>query len=77
MGSVDGFVTIYFSNGSKFKGVFQNGKKHGDAVEIDADGKRFEGSYKYDKRNGKFTERDKDGKIIARGYYEDGIRSNN
>lgn len=57
--------------------MFQNGKKHGDAVEIDADGKRFEGSYKYDKRNGKFTERDKDGKIIARGYYEDGIRSNN
>ena len=67
-------MIIHFANGNKFKGTFRNGKREGQAIEVDKDGKRFEGSYKDDERDGKFIEKDRNGNITAQGMYIRGRR---
>ena len=67
-------MIIHFADGSKFKGVYKNGKRNGDAIEETKDGKRFEGSYIDGKRDGNFVEKDRNGTIVARGHYEHGRR---
>ena len=58
--------------GTKFKGFFKNGLRHGKCIEESKEGVRFEGTYKEDKRDGAYTERDKDGNIIRQGFYKNG-----
>ena len=65
----DGEVIIHYIDGSKFKGIYVNGKRNGNAIEVDKDGKRFEGSYKDDMRDGKYIEKDRNGNIVAQGMY--------
>ena len=64
--------TLKKSNGEKFKGTFQNGKKEGKAIEIYADGSRFEGTYKNDVKDGAFVKYDKNGNAIEKGTYKNG-----
>ena len=74
---MNGTVTIYFADGSKFRGDYKEGKRFGNAIEEDKNGVRFEGTYKNNIRNGQFTERDRNGNVTTRGYYENGIRHTN
>ena len=55
--------------GENREGVYRNGKRNGEAIEVDKDGKRFEGTYKDDLRDGKYIEKDRDGNIVAQGMY--------
>jgi antitoxin component YwqK of YwqJK toxin-antitoxin module len=59
-------------DGSKFKGHFKGGMKHGKCVEEAADGTRFEGSYANNVRDGAFVEKDRNGNTIRKGYYKRG-----
>ena len=70
----EGTVIIHYHDGSRFKGSFHRGIRHGQAVEETPDGKRFEGSYKNGERDGNFVEKNKNGQIIARGHYSSGMR---
>jgi antitoxin component YwqK of YwqJK toxin-antitoxin module len=65
---------VRFADGSKFKGIFKNGKRNGPALEVDKDGNRFEGIYADDVRDGNFVEKDRNGKITAQGTYTRGHR---
>lgn len=44
-----------FVNGSAYKGVWENNKKHGFGVETTADGHKYEGEWVHDKREGRGT----------------------
>ena len=74
---MDGQITIHYADGSKFRGMYRDGKRNGAAIEQDKKGVRFEGSYRNNVRDGKFTETDRNGKVIAQGYYDNGVRHNN
>ena len=63
---------LRMANGTKFKGIFANGKRNGKGVEEDAEGNRFEGSFADDLRDGAFVEKDKNGNVIRKGYYKRG-----
>ena len=63
-----------FADGSKFKGIFKNGRRNGAAIEEDKDGNRFEGTYLDDVRDGNFVEKDRNGKVTAQGTYTRGHR---
>jgi antitoxin component YwqK of YwqJK toxin-antitoxin module len=65
---------VRFADGSKFKGIFKNGRRNGAAVEEDKDGNRFEGTYLDDMRDGRFVEKDRNGKVTAQGTYTRGRR---
>ena len=65
-----------YTDGSKFRGSYHNGKRNGTAVEESASGVRFEGNYRDDCRDGKFIERDKNG-MFSKRYYENGKRYTN
>lgn len=67
-------MIIHFADGRKFKGIFKDGKRNGNAIEVDKDGRRFEGSYIDDERDGKFIEKDRNGNIITKGMYIRGRR---
>ena len=67
-------VIIHYHDGSKFKGIYKDGKRNGVAIEEDKEGHRFEGSYKDDVRDGKFVEKNRDGSITAIGTYTNGRR---
>ena len=67
-------MIIHYADGSKYKGMYKNGKRNGPAIEETKDGKRFEGSYVDDRRDGKFVEKDRNGKVITQGRYEHGRR---
>ena len=71
---MNGQVIIHFSDGSKFKGMYKDGRRNGAAIEEDKDGKRFEGSYVNGRRDGNFVEKDRNGQILKRGHYENGKR---
>ena len=71
---MDGQVIIHYAGGSKYKGIYRNGKRNGAAIEETKDGTRFEGSYVDDRRDGNFVEKDRNGKVTARGHYERGRR---
>ena len=64
---------LRMKDGSKFKGIFSNGKKNGKCVEEDKDGVRFEGTYVDDLRDGAFVEKDRNGAVIRKGYYKRGV----
>ena len=55
---------------------FVEGRKHGDAIEVDASGTRLECVYVEGERHGDFKEYDANGKLIATGVYNMGKRSN-
>ncbi len=74
---MDGQIIIHYADGSRFRGMYRNGKRNGGAIEQDKKGIRFEGFYRDDIRDGKFTETDSNGNVVAQGYYEKGIRHNN
>ena len=61
-------------DGSKFKGMYKDGRRNGAAIEEYKDGKRFEGSYVNGQRDGNFVEKDSNGQILKRGHYENGKR---
>ena len=63
---------LRMSDGTRFKGSFNRGKKHGKCIEENKDGVRFEGSYNDDVRDGAFVEKDSNGKVIRKGYYKRG-----
>ena len=67
-------MIIHYADGSKFRGIYEKGKRNGKAIEVDKDGKRFEGSYKDDLRDGKYLEKDRNGNITAQGMYISGNR---
>ena len=67
-------MIIHFADGSRFKGIYKNGKRNGAAIEETKDGKRFEGTYLDGRRDGKFVEKDRNGQIVKRGHYERGKR---
>ena len=67
-------VIVHFSDGSKYKGTYKNGKREGSAIEVTKDGTRFEGTYVNDRRDGKFIEKNRDGQIVKKGRYENGRR---
>ena len=67
-------MIIHYADGSRFKGVYKNGKRNGKVIEEDKDGKRFEGTYVDDRRDGNFVEKDRNGAITAKGHYERGRR---
>ena len=62
-------MIIHYANGSKFRGVYKNGKRNGKAIEVDKAGNRFEGSYNDDVRDGKYVEKDRNGNIVSEGTY--------
>ena len=62
-GQPHGECIVHYADGSKFKGIFKNGKR-----------KRFEGSYSDDLGDGKFIEKDRNGKVIVEGVYVRGHR---
>ena len=66
--------TITYADGSKFKGTFEQGRKHGKAVETDANGKRLECIYVEGERDGAFYEYDAHGTLIAKGIFQQGRR---
>ena len=68
---------IHYANGTRFKGTFKNGQRHGKAIEETKEGIRFEGSYLQDRRDGKFVEKDRNGSIIKQGHYDSGRRYEN
>jgi len=74
---VEGEVIIHFHDGSKFRGTYHNGKRHGAAIEEDKNGNRFEGSYKNDERDGKYVEKDRTGKVTETGTYVNGRKQMN
>jgi antitoxin component YwqK of YwqJK toxin-antitoxin module len=65
---------LRFSDGSKCKGHFKDGKRNGPAIEEDKNGLRFEGTYVDDVRDGHFIEKDRNGRITAEGTYTRGHR---
>ena len=69
-------MIIHYADGSKFKGAYKDGKRHGPVIEEDKDGNRFEGAYLKGVRDGKFVEKDRNGQVKARGHYENGKRFN-
>ena len=71
---IDGEIVIHYHNGTRFKGIYKNGKRNGPAIEEDKNGVRFEGSYKDDERDGKYVMKDKSGKVTETGTYSRGIK---
>jgi antitoxin component YwqK of YwqJK toxin-antitoxin module len=57
-----------------FDGYFEEGKMHGDAVEVNEAGIRTECSYVNGERHGTFKEFDREGNLIASGEYNQGKR---
>ena len=68
-------MIIHFADGRKFKGVYKNGKRNGNSIEVDKDGKRTEGEYKDDLKDGKFIIKDRNGNITAQEMYRMGRKS--
>ena len=61
------------ADGTKFKGQFMGGVKHGKCIEEDKNGVRFEGTYMDGLREGPFVEKDRNGTVIRRGTYVKGV----
>ena len=61
-----------YADGWKFKGMFKDGKRHGQAIEEDKDGNRFEGSYVDDRKDGPYVQKDRNGNVTERGTYTRG-----
>ena len=66
---MDGQITIHYADGSKFRGIYKDGKRNGKAIEVDKAGNRFEGIYKDDRRDGEYIEKDRNGNITSQGTY--------
>ena len=71
---MNGEMIIHFSNGTKFKGMYRNGKPDGKAIEQDKDGVRFEGSYRNGVRHGEYVMKNRDGQVTETGVYVDGFK---
>ena len=69
-------MTIHYRDGTRFKGYFHRGIKHGECAEENSQGTVFHGTYKNGERDGNFVEKNKNGQIVARGHYENGQRYN-
>jgi antitoxin component YwqK of YwqJK toxin-antitoxin module len=74
---IHGEGIVRYADGSKFKGVFKEGRRNGPAIEQDKEGKRFEGSYVDDRRDGPFVEKDANGNVTSSGRYVRGRREVN
>ena len=74
---MNGVGILRLASGTKFKGKFKKGIKHGECIEEDKQGNRFEGSYRNGIKDGPFTEKDKTGRITAKGKYENGKKITN
>jgi antitoxin component YwqK of YwqJK toxin-antitoxin module len=61
------------SDGAKFKGTYNKGKKEGHGIMEDAEGLRSEGNFHDDLKHGVFIERDKNGQIVREVNYVNGI----